>query len=367
MKIFVSSLIHGLGAYRDAVSRAARTFRHEVKRSEDFPASPDSPQRVCLAGVREADVTVLILGAAYGEPQGAQQLSATHEEYREARERGDVLVFIQEGVTPELRQQAFVDEVQSWSRGHYTASFSTPEELQDAATWALHELEVSRKTGAVNEPELLERATALLPNARSSSSASLCVVLAGAPRHQVVRPAELESTALREAILQAALFSGDRVLDTTQGTRSEIAEHHLVIQQDLASVLLTELGDIRIIQSTQPDRARRTSYLPVLIEEEVHEGIARALRFAAWVLDHVDPNRRLGSVAPIAAVIGGEYLGWLTRDERDASPRSVPMGTGHTELPVATLTPVSRPRPAVGPQALAMAEDLTIRLKRSRR
>lgn len=367
MKIFISSVIQGLGPFRDAVARAARTLRHGVQRSEDFAASPDSPQRLCLAGVREADVTVLILGALYGQPQGAAHLSATHEEYHEARDRGDVLVFIQDGVTRAPLQQAFLSEVQAWSQGHYTATFSTVDDLHDAVIRALHELELSRKTGDVNESELLERANALLPDERSTSSASLCVVVTGAPRQQVLRPAELESRELTESIMQSALFGVDRVFDRSEGSESDIKRHHLVIQQNHSSVLLTQLGDVRIIQPTQREHERRSSYLPALIEEEVLEGIARALRFTAWLLDRVDPNRRLGSVAPLVALAGAGYMGWLTKAERDAHPNSVSMGIGGHDMTVATLTPMARPRPSLGSQAAVMAEDLTVLLKREKR
>lgn len=368
MKIFISSVIRGLEPFREAVARAARTLQHEVKRAEDSGASPDSPQRLCLAGVREADAVVLILGAAYGDPQGAEQLSPTHEEYREARDRGDVLVFIQDGVAREHRQQEFVSEVQAWSRGHYTANFSLPAELQEAVTRALHELELSRKTGDVNESEVLERARTLVPNDRSfsSSSASLCVVVTGAPRQQVLRPAELEAPDLTDALLQAALFGGDRFFDRREGSESEIERHQLVIRQDHASLLLTQLGDIRVIQPTQREVERR-SYLPVLVEEEVREGIARALRFAAWLLDHVDPKRRLAWVAPTVALTGAGHLGWLTRAQFDARPNSVSMGMGRGESTVATLTPAARPRPALGPQATVMAQDLTVLLRREMR
>ena len=72
-------------------------------RAEDFVASPDTPQRTCLRGVREADVVVLVLGARYGAAQGSG-LSATHEEYREAKDRSPVLIFIQTGVDLEPEQ-----------------------------------------------------------------------------------------------------------------------------------------------------------------------------------------------------------------------------------------------------------------------
>src|SRR5262249_5267671 len=160
--------------------------------------------------------TVLLLGASYGSAEG-DSISPTEEEYREARERGDVLVFVQSGVSREPRQERFVNEVRQWAGGHYTGSFSTPAELQDRVTTALHELELSRSAGPVNESEMRERAHALLPRShRSTSSPRLCAILVGAPKQQIIRPAALETPELVEQILQAATFGTHRVFDRTQ-------------------------------------------------------------------------------------------------------------------------------------------------------
>src|SRR5579862_6090654 len=271
MKVFISSTVRGLEAFREAATKAARTLKHDVIRAEDFSASPDSPQRVCLAGVRKADVTVLILGARYGDPQ-ASGLSPTHEEYREARDRGGVLVFIQEGVKREARQDEFVKEVQTWARGHFTATFSTPEDLRDAVTSALHEVELNRKVGSVDEAELVERGRSLLPDHRGVSSTRLAVVLTSGPRQQILRPSELDKPALIEAIEKAALFGATQIFDRKEGTESKLKDHQLIVEQPSASVVLTGLGDIVIVQSIRRD-ANGMNYMPVLIQEDVQAGI----------------------------------------------------------------------------------------------
>ena len=99
MRVFISSLITGFESLRDAAASASATLGHEPVRAEDFQASPDSPQQACLAGVRGSDVVVLILGERYGVVQQSG-LSATHEEYRVARESRPVLVFIQQARNP---------------------------------------------------------------------------------------------------------------------------------------------------------------------------------------------------------------------------------------------------------------------------
>src|SRR5687767_12545308 len=112
MKVFISSIIKGFEPFREAANRAVTALRHKAIRAEDFGASVRSPQSVCLEGVRQADLTIVILGAGYGAIQPTSGLSATHEEFREARDRCPILIFVQKGVVFDPQQQDFVREVQ---------------------------------------------------------------------------------------------------------------------------------------------------------------------------------------------------------------------------------------------------------------
>jgi len=138
MQVFISSLIRGQEALRDAAASAVANFGHTPVRAEDFGATPNSPQQACLAEVREADILLLILGAEYGAVQ-ASGLSATHEEYREARDSTPVLVFIRDGIDPEQLQAEFIREVRGWEHGHFTAGFSNASELRDKVMRAIHD------------------------------------------------------------------------------------------------------------------------------------------------------------------------------------------------------------------------------------
>ncbi len=162
MKVFISSVISGFEPYREAARQAIESLGGTVIQAEDFPAASGTPQQVCLQGVRDADIVVLILGERYGYPQ-ASGLSATHEEYREARERRPVLVFIQQGVAREENQQQFVREVQSWAGGHYTADFTDAQDLQRKITRALHTHAVATAHGRVDEGEMVTRAIGAHP------------------------------------------------------------------------------------------------------------------------------------------------------------------------------------------------------------
>ena len=102
MRIFISSLISGFESQRAAARRAVTTLRHEPVMAEDFGAQPNSPQIACLQGLRGSDMVVLILGEEYGFVPAGSSLSATHQEYREARETKPVLAFVQQGISPGL-------------------------------------------------------------------------------------------------------------------------------------------------------------------------------------------------------------------------------------------------------------------------
>src|SRR5207247_7609749 len=148
MRIFISSVIRGYEPYRDAAAQAITELGHEVLRAEQLRASDATPEQACLGLERGADAVVLLLGQRYGpvQPSG---LSATHEEYRDCRERCPVLVFTQEGVTQEDRQRAFASEARDWAGGRITSSFSTPDSLRQVVTRAVHDLALWRAVGPV--------------------------------------------------------------------------------------------------------------------------------------------------------------------------------------------------------------------------
>ncbi len=143
-RVFISSVIRGYQTYRDAADAAARSLGYTVLRAEDFGARPDSPQEACLTAVRDSDVVILLLGASYGTPV-AGDLSATRQEYREARARGKPILTFVEPVKRESEfQEQFVREVRAWDNGLFTAPFQTAEDLRTSVSRALEGMETSR-------------------------------------------------------------------------------------------------------------------------------------------------------------------------------------------------------------------------------
>ena len=346
--------------HRDAAGAAIRALGHELIRAEDFGASPQSPQQACLAGVRAADVVVLLLGTRYGFIQGSG-LSATHEEYREAKQRCDVLVFIEHGVERESEQDALVTEAQDWSAGQYTEPFTSTQSLRDVVTRRLHELELARQAGRPDDAEMLARAEMLVPSPRDAYRDSLVVVVAGGPRQQVLRPAEIESEDLRRRIMQEALFGRDAVFTPEEATRGEVAGHTLRLFQDRAALSLDDQGSISIVQpaAAQPE----PTIISALIEEEILDRLERALRFTGWLLDQLDGPRRLTDIVPVACLLNAGYMPWRTKADQERSPNSAVMSRG-TDSIVVHVSPASRKRAALINNSREIAEDLMVLLRR---
>jgi hypothetical protein len=364
MKVFVSSVIVGLEAERDAAAEAIRTLGFEVLRTEDYPATSTTPQRACLAGVRDVDAVVLLMGDRYGEVQDSG-LSATHEEFHEARERCPVLVFVKAPINPEPAQRNFLEEVQSWASGFYSSTFTSVGELRTRIIQALHDLDVSLARGGPDESEGLDRARALVPEPLGMGSDLLMLVVVASPRQAVLRPAELEDPQLHDELVRQALTGPYGLLDIEQGTHPHLRGSALEVEQDdrRHTVRLSEDGTIMIGQPASVDRDHRTATIPSLVEEDINDRLERAIRFAATVMDRIDSRGRITHVVLLATIVGAGWMGWRSRAEYERSHGGGQMGSGGERV-VAELTPAMRPRAALMQQSAALARDLTIHLRR---
>lgn len=365
VKIFISSVIGGYELFRTAATEAIETLGHQVVRAEDFPATPSSPQHACLGAVRDSDLVVLLIGGRYGDPQ-LSGMAATHEEYIEARERKPVLVFVESGVEREPKQQAFLDEVQAWSTGHFRMSYVTPDDLKRALVRAVHDHELAVSTGPVDEDEMAARARDLLPRREGfGGPAQVVVAVTAGPHQQVIRPAELEDAALITELHREATFGEHAVLDSTAETNRGVRGESLHFEQRFAATTVHQDGSVCVAQPVRREEPSNRAELPVIIEEDLTHAVATAIRFAGWVLERVDPLRRLTDVVVIAQIIGGGYMPWRTKAEHAASPNAATMGTG--EDVVATLTPARRPRQALTLDADRLTQDLVVLLRRGHR
>jgi len=365
LKVFISSVIRGLEAERDAAERAARALDHTVLRSEDFGAVPTSAQRACRAAAREADVVVLILGQVYGTKDPRSGLAPTHEEFQEAQQTGrDVVAFVQDGVERDADQEAFVREVRGWSGGATTGRFRGADDLRDSVTTALKRLELARAVGPADPDEIGSRLdAALASDRRGRGSPMLHVAVVGAPRQVVLSPGQLDDVARQRELERDALYGETAVLQHGAETRTKLEGGALVITQEHGRVLIDTLGTLVVVTPAQRPRDER-DWMPTIIDEDVRDAIALAVRYGLSTLDKLDPYERVTDLAIAAAIRELGSLGWRTRAERDRSPNSAPMNIHSAESVTARLDPLTRKRPAARQQAESIARDLTAVLRR---
>lgn len=369
MKIFISSLIAGFGPQRQAAKLAVTTLRHEPVMAEDFGAVPTSPQIACLQGLRQSDMVVLVLGDSYGIVQPGSGLSATHEEYREARQTKPVLAFVQQGVTPDPQQADFIAEVQGWEGGLFRGGFDDPADLQSAVIRALHDVTVASVVGAVDQDDLARKAAALIPaeSRNMVTAASLDVVLVAGPTQRILRPVEIEASTLSDAVLQSALFGPNQIFDRSLGNETALLDGALTIVQDRgATIRLDEQGSLLLrLPLDETDRRRGgmgMGAMMVLVEETIQARIGIALGHAAALIELIDPTQRITHVAIAARISGAEYRAWRTVAQHAASPNSMSVGMngGRDRGPVVTV----QRRAALRLDRTRLVEDLLVPLRR---
>lgn len=368
MKVFVSSLITGMEAERAAARGAIGVMRGEPVMAEDFGARASSPQVACLQGVREAELVVLVLGNRYGAKQPSG-VSATHEEFLEARGKKPVLIFVHAD-DPEPDQAAFIREVGQWVGGGLYQTFTTPDELRDHIIRALSDHAVARVSAPLDTAALARRAIEIMPEtSRNSSGMQLHLTMASGPDVALLRPAEIEAAALADDLAQRVFFGTPTLLDRRGGIDHRLDGQELVLFQGdryhpTAEVRLWASGDARLCL---PIGRRSDMGFSALIQEDVQERITAGLAYLAWVLGRIDPTERQSHVALAARIDGREAMAWRTQAEQDASPRSGSVsGWGREEereVPV-QLTPAHRARQALVVNAREIAEDLLVLLRR---
>jgi hypothetical protein len=366
MRIFISSLMSGFEQYRNAARRAVTTLRNEAVMAEDFGAKPNSSQIACLQGVRSADVVVLILGSDYGFVPAGSAISATHQEYREARETKPIMAFVQQGIDPSPEQKVFIDEVQAWERGLFRSEFTNADDLNSAITRALYDYALNIAVGPVDQEQLVLNAAALIsPGKQTDSSSTLLkIAIVGGPIQRILRPMQMEDVALGEHFQQSALFGENRLFDRTKGSIVKLDGADLVVAQERgASIRLTEQGALvfRLSPEDTVSGDRMGFGSMVVIEEIVKERLGAALGFAAGVIERIDPTQRLTHLGVAAHILGGEYLTWRTRAQQLASNGSMQMNIGRNER-----QPVAIPirRAAIRLDRTPLVEDLIVPLRR---
>lgn len=368
MKIFVSSVMDGYESYREAAFTAIQSLDHEVLRAEDFPSSTSSSRVACMQGVREADLVVLILGERYGWSDTASGVSPTHEEFREVKDRGKALPFIQTGVSREPKQEEFVREVEDYDSGlHRGRTFETPDQLRNEITRAIARHQLVAAAAPVDASALLRKAEAMIPREDRryvpSGGPLLHLAVAGGPSQSILRPSEIEDPRTADEIV-SVLSGTDGFFTYRLRTSTELVDGALLVQQENGAALRVE-EDGSLLLSVPIMQA--SGHIRPLIEENVGAAIRTALAFADRFLERFDATQRLTRVVPVARIGGASPFGWRTSAEQTARPDSMTVAMNRNEPDRVHLNPPDRTRMAIRSDRARMGEDLLALLRRQHR
>jgi hypothetical protein len=136
-RVFVSSVMGGMRAEREAAVRAIEALGAEPVWFEGFGGRDDDAEVAYLSEVATSTVYVGVLGREYGRIQKTTRRSATHDEYREAERLGlRIRAFARADGDLVGDQATFLDEIRQF---HVTADYRDPDHLHgliaDALRW----------------------------------------------------------------------------------------------------------------------------------------------------------------------------------------------------------------------------------------
>jgi hypothetical protein len=213
--------------------------------------------------------------------------------------------------------------------------------------------------------EGLERALALVPQARNTISvATLVLVATATPRAALLRPSELEDPALATWLEQQALYGDRPVLERGEGTTTGITGDSLVARQSRAWVAIDEEGAVVVTRPVIRVVDRSSFQLLGIVEEDVLADLEADLAFVDHVLELIDRGHRASHVVLVAALLGATSTAWRTRAEQAASPTSMTLNLDGGDRIVTHLPSPAQPREALTERS-ALASDLMVLLRRA--
>jgi hypothetical protein len=113
---------------------------HEPRRFEDFTVRPVPSRDACLTGLQEAEVYLLLLAKAYGEPMLHTGAAPRRRRHARVSVRDADRGVNKDGVTPEALQEEFIKRVGDYQQGRFWNIFNGTSDLGVAALAALREL-----------------------------------------------------------------------------------------------------------------------------------------------------------------------------------------------------------------------------------
>ena len=300
-RVFISSVIRDFGVERQAAEAAVTLLRHQPLMAEDFVAKPQSPQSACLDGVATSDIYIGVYGTRYGYVAPRSGLSATEEEFQEARKRGLPILCFVSRENKDDDQSQFLARVMGYEDGYTIARYESPSDLKDQIVKALNDYFGDTSVnlldrGAAASHLVKHRWGAVSPPQHDVSLG--LVVFPARMGEEYFTLRDLACKDMQDAFLKDAIFSSPALLPREQGVQTEDGRDFVEFSQtgngfDERQRRLSVHSDGTItfgcILGTEPRSGLYNIVRASIIDqEEVHRCIEMFLRYAAGVYSHTD-------------------------------------------------------------------------------
>jgi hypothetical protein len=196
---------------RAAARAALESLEMRPVMFETAPASRDDSRRALLDELGRCDVVLLLLGAEYGEPT-ERGVSATEDEFNEAKSRGIPVIALVQQIPRSAEQDEFVARVRgTWSEGRFAPEFK---DAGDVGFAVVRGLNAWRQRGATNESQsaALERARSLAMGSgrpgQSHTGAKARIVIVPISNRPIMDAVMLGETSLGDELGMSVRTSG---------------------------------------------------------------------------------------------------------------------------------------------------------------
>jgi Domain of unknown function (DUF4062) len=335
--VFISSVQSGFEDVRAAARAGVESFGWRAMMAETLGAAPASPQRALLDRVGESNVLVLLVGSRYGARQESG-LSATEEEFDEARRRGTpILVLRQEGEL-ELEQQEFLERATGgWEGGVFYGTFRDASDVGLAVVRGLTNI---RDRGAREklEPAAQKRAAALAADARrqgyGQGGSIVRVVLVPLIDRPLLQAAALDDRNLPEELAAAA--RAVRLVPQSEGIATTVSAAGIQLQvgEQYAGRVLTVGANGEIVVEASVGGDDRNFGSMRVVPERLEEAIRGAAAFAESAWKRIDARGEVQELVVTLAIPEAQHKSW----GRGRGGNTISMG-GMFSLPETAIAP----------------------------
>jgi Domain of unknown function (DUF4062) len=353
--VFISSIQSGLEDVRAGARAGVENYGYRAVMAETTGAAAASPQRALLDRVASADIFLLLIGPRYGARQ-ASGLSATEEEFEEARRRGKpILVLVHEGERDPDQEEFLRRATGGWESGIFRNTFRDASDVGLAVVRALRNLEECGARAEL-EPVAIARAQELAASpgregyGHGGSSARIVLVPLLGPR--LLDALALDDQALPDELSGAARAA--RLVPHSEGITASVTAAGITLQvgeRHSAAPMISvgTNGEVVAEASVAGDDQNFGSMR--VVPERLEQAIRSAITFAQSVWGRIDARGEVQEVAVTVAIPQAQHKIW----GRSRGGSSISM-SGLFSMPETAIAP----QPALVIRRADLARDDTV-------